>query len=318
MSRRIAAIVAMFATATVIAGCSSTPASEGDGDVAPGYPITIETAKGEITIPDKPKRVVVTNGIPLDPLLALGIEPVAVDVAGGVEAFPWLADDLDPSLIDDALVGDDFKANPEAIATYEPDLIVAIENEVKDKAIYDQLASIAPVVTGLDANDSWDVRLAMMGEAVGESEKAAELDKQIRNDAATLVEQAPGLTDATYQWVRYEADGNLIMGNGSVLELFGLAPGDGQDNTMNSGASISQENLDQLNADVVGIWCRAECAPLTADPRFASLPAVQSDLLIWPDLPLATAMNSPGPLAIPYVMEQIGPQLTAGAAQLTG
>lgn len=308
----------MSALVAGVAGCGSASGEEGDGDVAAGFPVTIETANGEVTIADEPERIVVTNGISLDPVLALGVEPVAVDLDGGVEGFPWLADDLDPSLIDEDLVGDDYKANPEAIGSYEPDLILALQSEVDDKGIYDQLSSVAPVITGLDVNDSWDVRLKMIAEAVGESEQAETLDAETREQAASLAEQAPGLEGATYQWVRYDADGSLVMGNGSVLELFGLVPGEGQDNTMNSGASISQENLDQLNADVVGIWCRADCAPLTGDPRFATLPAVQNDLLIWTDLKLAIAMNTPGPLAIPYVVEQIGPQLTAGAGQLTG
>lgn len=59
-SRVTAASAALLAAAAVLTGCASDgPAADGSTAVASGeFPVTVEHAYGETTIPSEPKRVV--------------------------------------------------------------------------------------------------------------------------------------------------------------------------------------------------------------------------------------------------------------------
>ncbi|MFI5428102.1 hypothetical protein [Aeromicrobium sp. UC242_57] len=75
-------------------------------------------------------------------------------------------------------------------------------------------------------------------------------------------------------------------------------------------AGISTERLDELDADVLAIWDYAgESAKAQKDPRWAKLPAVASDSIIWADLVLASAANSPSPSSFDHLIDVVLPVL---------
>ncbi|WP_134323812.1 ABC transporter substrate-binding protein [Cumulibacter soli] len=311
-ARVVAAITGV--AALLLSACGSSDDDGGSNGANDGSGVTVTTKFGDVSVPEDPERVVVIGGAWTDTALALGVEPVA---AGGVDLdnAPWLDGVIDESIVDDELLGADGSVNREKVASYKPDVIIVQPFSINDEAAYDALSEVAPVVTGMDVNDSWTHVLDVVAQSTGTTDKAEEITADVDAKAADLSEAAPELAGKTYQWVRYDQD-QLYFGNGSLLDLLGLEPGTGQDNTMNTSASISRENLPELDADVVGVFCYSDCTPLKDDPRLADLPSSKYGSLFFPDLALAVAINSASPLTVQYVFDELGPQLTEAAPKM--
>ena len=313
----VAALIAVLMVA-FLASCASggggKDAKESGSSAGGEFPVTIKTTLGSVTVDKTPQRVVALTGAHADALYALGIDPIAVTLGttDGLKDYPWLAKHLDTELIDEGLVNADFAASPEKIAALKPDLILGFPDMFKKGDVYEKLSKVAPVVTGIDDNDAWQTRLELVATAVGMSDKLGGIVDAVHQEFDSAAAAAPQLTGATYQWVRWdEGAEQFYFGNGSLFELFGLIPSANQDNTQNTDAALSFENLDQLDADVLAIWAPGESgrAKLEADPRFANLPSVKNNAVVWADLPMANAINSPGPSALSYVVSIVAPTL---------
>ncbi len=136
--------------AALLAGCatSTVPAADdrsGDGR----FPVTIEHRFGSTTIPAAPSRVVVAGLVEQDPLLALGVVPVATTEWFGEHPgaiHPWAREALGDAPLPEVLsIADGFEF--ERIAALRPDLIVGLLGGPETRGDYDKLARIAPIVT---------------------------------------------------------------------------------------------------------------------------------------------------------------------------
>ncbi|WP_433161907.1 ABC transporter substrate-binding protein [Kribbella sp. CA-247076] len=168
-ARRTVAVLALTVTAAVLAGCggASTPstgaapnadrAAAAEG-VSPdvnleqcGKPArTVKHDLGTATITGDPAKVVALEYSFVDALVAVGMSPVGV------------ADDDQPERIIPALrdqvgkytsVGLRATPNIQVITALKPDLIVA--DSGRHKAIYDQLAKIAPTIAFASLNGNY-------------------------------------------------------------------------------------------------------------------------------------------------------------------
>ena len=110
---------------------------------------TIEHEAGETEVCGEPQRIVVLGPYVLEPLLALGVQPVAYgdhvafhqgEYDNPKEQIPYLGDMVTQSI---ANVGIAYEPSIEAIATAQPDLIIGIEANVQR---YDILSQIAPTI----------------------------------------------------------------------------------------------------------------------------------------------------------------------------
>ena len=135
----------------------------------------------------------------------------------------------------------------------------------------------------------------------------------LRKQAALCqdVAEVPGIESKTYQFVRSDPDG-WGFGNGSILELFGLTPAENQDNTQ-GGPSLSKERTSALDAAVRGVWAPTPelRSALDDDPLFQALPAVENGTVFYPGLALATAANTPAPMALAWAREELAPTIRA-------
>lgn len=112
--------------------------------------MTIEHLYGTTMIEEEPERIVTLGLWDQDPLLALGVAPVAVSEWYGEyehATWPWARDELgdaEPVVLNGGVRDE---ANPplEEIAALEPDLIISLYNATT-QAQYEQLSQIAPVV----------------------------------------------------------------------------------------------------------------------------------------------------------------------------
>lgn len=278
---------------------SSSTGGAGDG----GFPATVKTAGGDVTVQKKPTRVVTLDSPSLDAATSLGV-PVATAMSGSLkpgQPEPWLKDAYSGSY-DSSLINKDFTPNVEKIASHRPDLILSGTVQMKPETLK-QLSAVAPVVGDVTTNDDWDARLTQIGTATGSAGKVDGIQKQVRQAYSST---GLNLKGKTYQWMRFDGSSNsFASGNGSWLELFGLKPGTKQDNTMESRSAFSLENLDQLNADVVYVWNNGgDPKRIESDPRFKSLPSVKRGTFFWTKPDLAFSVNVAGPHALKYAAGQ--------------
>lgn len=312
--RGISAAVILL-VAALLSACGSSGDSTADGSSAEGYPFTVQTSQGEVTITEPAERVIALSVASADELLSLGVEPIKVAVSAEEleSGYPWAVKELG-DLADAGLMQKNFELNVEAIAAAEPDLIVAQTYQVSDKAVFDQLNAIAPTISADSqaANVDWDERLLKTAEAIKKVDEAEALIAEIEAEFGAVADSVPDIESKTYQWVRVDPDA-FGFGNGSVLELFGLKPAENQDNTQNTNPSLSKEKTAELDADLLAVWAPTKELRdgLDKDPLFQELPAVKARTVIYAELDFANAANSPSPSALRWLKDKVAPYIEA-------
>lgn len=325
-------LAGLAATALLLlTGCGGGPAETRESTAAApddAFPVTLETEFGDTTVTERPERVVVLGLIDADPVLALGVTPVAVQqwlpqfAEYGVG--PWAQ-----GLIADAVDSGETTvlANPgvveidlEQVAALRPDLVVAVSANL-DQATFDQLSELAPVVARPPDTVNFGVPLAdstmMVGRALGLADEAADLvaeTEQRYADAAAAHPEFAGRTVALARpveggWSAWlAADGRVQIAESlGLTQPSGLAGAD-------DGAfatTLSSERLDLLDADVlVVIVPQGFEDAVDADPVLQQLDVVQRGdvvLLDAADLGGALAYNSA--LSSQTVVEDVVPLL---------
>ena len=109
------------------------------------FPVTVTTTYGETTLYEKPERIVALGMSNLDILTSLGVTPVAFaddgyTVNGGSPDFsnaPWVDSKVSADLWDVGLA--DGEVNAEAIAAYDPDLLIVGTRDAEDGNMYETL-----------------------------------------------------------------------------------------------------------------------------------------------------------------------------------
>jgi iron complex transport system substrate-binding protein len=162
----------------------------------------IEHTAGTTQVCDRPKRIVVLGPYLLEPLLALGLQPVAfADYAAlhrgeynqPSEQIPYLGARLAGSIANVGMAG---TPSIEAIVKAKPDLILGLD--IANTKHYQTLSKIAPTLI-LKWGDP-DRNLQTIATAVNQTERAADLLRETKQQIATarqafapLVATAPKL-----------------------------------------------------------------------------------------------------------------------------
>jgi len=95
-SRTLPAALPGVVLALGVTACSSddsddnnTGKSTGTATESASWPVTVEHTPGSSTIEEKPERIVVLHETGIDPVLSLGLGPVAMfEIQGGDESMP--------------------------------------------------------------------------------------------------------------------------------------------------------------------------------------------------------------------------------------
>ncbi|WP_423920580.1 iron-siderophore ABC transporter substrate-binding protein [Frigoribacterium sp. 2-23] len=325
MSLKIASVAAVVAIA--LTGCSagggSTDASTASSSSSSGaFPATVDTKFGEVTIDSAPKRVVALGWGDAETALALGVQPVgASDWLGFGEendgVGPWakglytkapeLIGTLEPSY--------------EKIAALKPDLILDTKSS-GDQDRYDRLKSIAPTIgvpkDGDNYLTSFEEQMSLVSKALGKADEGAKLVST--NQAAVKA-----VADAHPQWAgktvtaatkTSEGWGAYVEGSERVNQLEDL--GFTQNPTIaalkpNAGGfsvSISSENLDQIDADlIVAFPIFIDTTQITDDAQWKALPAVQAGHAVVIDGDIASAYSLGTSLSRTYALDKLVPLL---------
>ncbi|MBJ3778716.1 ABC transporter substrate-binding protein [Acuticoccus mangrovi] len=280
-------------------------------------------AFGETVLPAPARRVVSLGYTTQDPLLALGVAPLAVrgwfgDMPFGV--FPWaqpLLGDAEPVV----LVGE---VSMERVAALAPDLVVAIGSGISE-AEYGVLSRIAPTLVhekGVGPYGTpWDHLTRTIGRAVGKAAAADALVAGVRETYAAARARHPGWADKTgvaaYHYGGETGAFILPDTRASVLAELGFRPTpavaalSGPDEFY---AALSPEDLSPLDADVL-VWVSSfGTAPdLVALPMRKTLNAYREGREVYAGPLAAAAMSFGSVLSLPFVLDLLEADIAAAA-----
>lgn len=207
----------LASVALLLAGCGGDDSSDeastvasGDGEVSAqvdedAFPVTIDHALGSTTIEEPPERVVTVGFTDHDTVLALGVTPVGVRDWYGDQpyaTFPWAQDalgDAEPEVLGEASI------SFEAVVALDPDLIIGIYDDLDQT--YDTLSDIAPTIAQSGDYEQygqpWQETTRMVGQALGRSDLAEDLIRDVEDDFADARAEHPefeGTTAAVAQF----------------------------------------------------------------------------------------------------------------------
>ncbi len=263
--------------------CGSTPTSV--PTTTNSFPLTLTTSKGQVTLSHQPMRIVSLSATATEDLFAVGAgkQVVAVD---SYSTYPTEAPRT-------SLSG--FKPNIEAIAGYQPDLVLAADNTDK---LFEQLTKLQiPVLVEGPAADLNGVysQINQIAQATGHSAQATSVVSGIQQQVKTIVQSvhAPAKPlkvyhelDQTY----YSATSATFIGQ--MYKLFGLrniadaAPG-GNDYPQLSAEYIISSDPDLIVlADTV--CCGQSMATVAARPGWNAIRAVRAGAVVPVDDSIAS------------------------------
>lgn len=217
-----AAAVAAIAVAAALSGCGSSGSSTSaasathSASAAAAFPVRLTTANGAVTIFRRPARIVSLDPTSTEDLYAVGAGPqvVAVDQDSNYPA----------GVPKTSMSG--LTPNIEAIAKYNPGLVVASQNSGGLVAGMTKLGVpvlIEPAVSSLNAAYA---QIQQVGQATGHAAQAAQVTSGMKRQIAADVSKAgTAHKGVTYYWELsaspfYSATSSTFIGQ--VVGLFGL------------------------------------------------------------------------------------------------
>lgn len=303
--------LAVASLALLVTACSSdgtgTDDANGSTDASrsEGYPATVSTAFGDVTIEDEPVRVVALGWGDAETVLSLGGQPVgASDWLGFGEdgVGPWLEDAYNEAPV----IIETLEPSYEEIAALEPDLILDTKSSGEQER-YDRLSAIAPTVGIPEGGESYltttDQQVELIATAMGDpaagetllSDLDADIDAAASNHPEWEGMSVTAANKSSEGWGAY-VDGTarveFLTNLGFVQnsEVASLEPNSG-----GFSVDISGERLDLLDADLlVAFPIFIETTEITEDPLWQEIPAVADghSIVIDGDLSSAYALGT--------------------------
>ncbi len=276
-SRRSRAAGLLLPLSLVLTACggSSAGGSESSTSAAAeesAFPVTVTGDDGELTLEAQPEAIVSMSASATEMLFAMGAGP-QVEAVDMTSNYPEDVPTTDLSA---------FTPNAEAIAGYQPDLVVLSDDLNGIVAALDALSIPTLLLGAPDTLEESYEQFETLGAATGHADDAAKAvqDVQDRIDAAIeSAADAEGMTvyhelDPTY----YSASSSTFIG--SIYGLFGLE-------NIADEAPGAETGYPQLSAEyVVGaapdlivladtICCDQSADAVAQRPAFDTVPAVQ-------------------------------------------
>jgi ABC-type Fe3+-hydroxamate transport system substrate-binding protein len=284
-----ALLALLLALVLALTGCGSDAddgAEAATGTEGSDFPVTVTGTDGDITIDERPDAIVSLSATSTEMLFAIGAgdQVTAVDDTSN---YP-----------DDAPVTDlsAFTPNAEAIAAYEPDLVI-LSNDLN--GIVDALDSLAVPTLLLAAAETVDdtyAQLETLGEATGHAEEAdeviADVQDRMKAAVASVSEDVEGMR------VYHELDPSFFSADsttfiGSIYAMFGLENiADGADASAGGYPQLSAEYVVGQGPDLIVLadtkCCEQDAAAVAQRPAFATVPAVTEGRILAADDDIAS------------------------------
>jgi iron complex transport system substrate-binding protein len=277
-------------SSTAVPSTQPAPSSSDDPgaatDAAARFPVTVAAANGEITVDERPEAIVSLSPTATEMLFAVsaGDQVTAVDE---FSTHPSEAPTTDLS---------GFEPNVEAIAGYDPDLVVIADDGADLSGALAELdipVLVAPAATTLD--DTYD-QLGQLGAVTGHAEEAAAVVDGMREDVADITADLPDtgepLTyfhelDDTY----YTVTSDTFIGQ--VYEAAGLTNiADGAADDAGGYPQLSEEFIIDADPDLIFLadaQCCGQSAETVAErPGWDQITAVREGAVVELDEDVAS------------------------------
>ncbi len=311
---RIRSLGSLFSLALslLLVACASSSSSSstaaGSPSAAPAFPVTVEAANGPVTIESAPTKIVSISPTATEMLFAIGAGDQVV-AADSYSDYPAAAPTTDLSA---------YEPNVEAIASYDPDLVVYSDDLGDLQKSLDKLDIPAVQQPAAAAIDDVYAQLEQLGQATGHTAEAQaqvdDLQAEVAAVSASVGDQGSGLTyyyelDDTY----YSVTSDTFIGN--LLGLLGMKNIADEAKGASSGyPQLSAEYIVAADPDLILLadtkCCGQDAASVADRPGWANLTAVQHDGVVELDDDIASRW---GPRIV-QLLQEVGDAVQEQAA----
>ncbi|WP_239521090.1 ABC transporter substrate-binding protein [Blastococcus saxobsidens] len=275
--RRLVPVAALLALAPAIAACGGAdeaPSTSGTSSSAGGdFPVTVTGDDGELTLDEQPQNIVSMSPTATEMLFTIGAGD-QVEAVDDNSNYPEGVPTTELS---------SFTPNAEAIAGYDPDLVV-LSDDINGVVDALDALSIPTLLLGAaeDLEDSY-AQIETLGDATGHAAEADEvvagMQERIADAVDAVADQAEGLT--VYHELGpelYSAGSSTFIG--SVYSLFGMENiADEAADAAGGYPQLSAEYIVDAQPDLIvladTICCAQTAATVAERPGFGTLTAVQ-------------------------------------------
>lgn len=260
---------------------------------------TVQTDKGEVTVPANPSRVVCADYFGAFAVVDLGLVPVGVS-GGGYETT---GDTYAPKLAEVPVVGDWTEPDVEKISGAEPDLILRTIDTPDE--LYEQLSKIAPtVVISFQQLTLLEVA-SRIGDVLGRTTQADDLLTRYRDRTGEIKQKHQAVLDEysftfvqvasdTTFWTLGPAwtDTTVLVDSGLRLaEPAASQPDPTQEYSFEQIGVLEQTGVLLVPSDADGTTPAPDNVALTDSALWQQLPAVQAGR-VYPILSGAASLGT--------------------------
>jgi len=270
--------VALLALSLVVSACASSSTASAGGDQPSGspsaFPVTVDAANGSLTVDQAPQRIVSLSPTATEMLFSVG----AGDQVVAADSYSNYPSDAPTTKLSA------YEPNVEAIAAYEPDLVVYATDPGDLEKSLNQLKIPALEAPAAATLDDVYAQMTMLGTITGHDADATSANDALRARIDDIVQQVgDGGQGKTYY---YELDDTFYSATsdtfiGGVLGLLGLKNiADAAKGAASGYPQLSAEYIVQQDPDVI-LLADTKCCGQTATtvakrPGWSNLQAVQN------------------------------------------
>lgn len=310
------------------AGCGAQAGDGGRSSAGGGSTRRVEHEYGSTKISGIPKRVVSLGYTDQDPLLALGVTPVAVRYWFGDRhdaIFPWAESRVggeSPRVLNMPFG----ELNFEKIAALDPDLVLAISAGLTRKE-YETLSRIAPTIPQpagyVNFGTPWQKATLMTGEALGREGRARRLISRLERRFRRIRRRHPAFDGSTVAVAVYGTGEKIgFLSSQDIRARFFTGLGFRVPRKLDGIAHgkfygyISPERMDLLDADLL-VWTQVSStrggrATIEADPLVRKLNASREGRMLFLEGELDDALQFGTVLSLPLLLRGL-PRAIAAA-----
>ena len=302
----------LLALSLLLAACASSSstasAAGGSPSVAAAFPVTIDAANGSVTIESAPEKIVSISPTATEMLFAIGASDQVV-AADSYSDYPADAPTTDLSA---------YEPNVEAIASYDPDLVVYSDDLGDLQKSLDKLHIPAVQQPAAATIDDVYAQIEQLGQATGHAAEAQaqvdDLQAEVAAVAASVGDEGSGMSyyyelDDTY----YSVTSDTFIGN--LLGLLGMKNIADEAKGASSGyPQLSAEYIVAADPDLILLadtkCCDQDAASVAKRPGWADLQAVQQGGVVELDDDIASRW---GPRIV-QLLQEVGDAVQEQAA----
>ncbi len=264
---------------------TAQPTTEQPADEA-AFPVTVGSGEMAVEIPAQPDRIVSLSPTATEVLFALGAGDLVV-AADEYSTYPEEAPTTDLS---------GFTPNVEAVAAYDPDLVVASSDPGELASSLAEIGVPTLIHPAAATIDDTYTQIEQLGVATGHGAEATELVAQMQADIDALVAQLPERAEPVSYYHELDESYFSVTSETFIGQLYGLlgmqSIADEAGDESGGYPQLSPEFIVEADPDVI-LLADATCCGVDADqvsnrPGWEQMTAVQAGRIIALDEDVAS------------------------------